>query len=328
MHETYMKKFTENKILLYSFNLTLLVIFLTWTTCFGQTKPVTQKHVNNDVMLAKEIHDSVLEHFSYPAIVVGANFWYKFTSTKDTTFIFDIVPYDPEQDYGFELYKCEETNCAEDIKNQKLRSVRSCASINHGKYSSSGISLPASFENVRQGPGFPYASALPIKAGDTYYLKINFGNCCKESCIQCNKLQKGFKLYLYNLWPQKPKRLMSKPIAKPKEIVLENVLFETNKSSLLKESYTALDVLVNQLVLKKTMTIEIKGHTDNTGDKIKNKELSKKRAKAVLDYLVSKNISISRLSYCGLGGEEPIATNETEEGRKKNRRVAFVVIRE
>jgi OOP family OmpA-OmpF porin len=74
------------------------------------------------------------------------------------------------------------------------------------------------------------------------------------------------------------------------------------------------------------MTIEIKGHTDNTGDEIKNQELSEKRAKAVFDYLISKNISASRLSYRGLGGKEPIDTNETDEGRRKNRRVAFVVI--
>ena len=74
------------------------------------------------------------------------------------------------------------------------------------------------------------------------------------------------------------------------------------------------------------MKIEIIGHTDNKGEGIMNQELSEERAKAVFNYLISKNIPSQRLSYRGLGSSKPIASNETEAGRKKNRRVEFVVI--
>lgn len=312
---TYMK---ENKIWLYSFNLTILVIFLTWTGSFGQTNLAVKSIVNKDALSAIEIRDSII-HPSLPSKGIDSKYWYKFIPEKDTILIFDIVPFDPTHDYDFVLYEYEKKTMAVEMKNQQLKTLRSCYSINYEKFGSTGLSPSAKQEFLGAGPGYGYATTFPVKGGTTYYIMVHW--------VYSNTWQKGFKLYLNNLWPQKPKRLMSKPIAKPKEIILENVLFETNKSILLKESYTALDSLVNQLVLQKTLTIEIRGHTDNTGDKIKNKQLSEKRAKAVLDYLVSKNISISRLSYRGLGDEEPIATNDTEEGRKKNRRVAFVVIK-
>ena len=107
---------------------------------------------------------------------------------------------------------------------------------------------------------------------------------------------------------------------------MENVLFEPGKSILLKESYVSLDKLVTQLQTNKTMKIEIIGHTDNVGDETQNQKLSEVRAKAVVDYLISKKIEKTRLSYKGFGSKQPIASNETEEGRKKNRRVEFVVL--
>ena len=74
------------------------------------------------------------------------------------------------------------------------------------------------------------------------------------------------------------------------------------------------------------MKIEIRGYTDNTGDELKNKMLSEGRAKAVVDYLVSKQIDRDRLSYKGLGSKQPIASNKTEEGKQKNRRVEFIIM--
>jgi outer membrane protein OmpA-like peptidoglycan-associated protein len=73
------------------------------------------------------------------------------------------------------------------------------------------------------------------------------------------------------------------------------------------------------------MKIEIGGHTDNTGDKIKNKTLSQNRAKSVKDYLISKGVDASRLSAIGYGDSKPIADNKTEQGRAQNRRTVFKV---
>jgi outer membrane protein OmpA-like peptidoglycan-associated protein len=74
------------------------------------------------------------------------------------------------------------------------------------------------------------------------------------------------------------------------------------------------------------MKIEIHGHTDNTGDEAKNQKISENRAKAVREYIISKNIEPKRISYKGFGSKQPIKLNNTEEGRKKNRRVEFLIL--
>ena len=114
---------------------------------------------------------------------------------------------------------------------------------------------------------------------------------------------------------------------KPGDVVLlENVLFETNKAVLLQESYESLNQLAKQLQANKSVQIEIRGHTDNVGKETKNQTLSEQRAKTVLDYLVSQGIEAKRFSYHGFGSSQPIASNETEEGRTKNRRVEFLKV--
>lgn len=114
----------------------------------------------------------------------------------------------------------------------------------------------------------------------------------------------------------------------PKEnetITLENVFFETNKSDLLSESYPELNKLTQFLEKNLDVNITINGHTDNVGSEGKNTLLSQSRAKAVAGYLISKGVSPSRIKYYGFGSLQPIADNETEEGRQKNRRVEFVI---
>jgi OmpA-OmpF porin, OOP family len=72
---------------------------------------------------------------------------------------------------------------------------------------------------------------------------------------------------------------------------------------------------------KKSARIEVSGHTDNVGKKKDNKRLSQKRADAVRAYLVSKGIDASRIDTIGYGDERPIAPNDTDQGRQKNRRI-------
>ncbi|MCL4108712.1 UNVERIFIED_CONTAM: hypothetical protein GTU68_007030 [Idotea baltica] len=71
--------------------------------------------------------------------------------------------------------------------------------------------------------------------------------------------------------------------------------------------------------------IRISGHTDNVGEEDDNLVLSEQRAKSIYDYLVQKGIEPDRLTFEGKGESAPIANNETEEGRKKNRRTEFTI---
>ena len=109
--------------------------------------------------------------------------------------------------------------------------------------------------------------------------------------------------------------------AKEQPIVLKNVFFNTAESILLPASYIELDLLVGYLKENANYKLEISGHTDNVGKEKDNLQLSEARAKAVVDYLISKNISALRISYKGFGSLQPIVTNGTSEGRQQNRRV-------
>ena len=75
------------------------------------------------------------------------------------------------------------------------------------------------------------------------------------------------------------------------------------------------------------MIIEIAGHTDNIGDEAYNLELSTNRAKAVVEYLVQKGINSERMKYIGYGFSKPVASNDSEEGRKQNRRTEMMVVK-
>ncbi|HEX2957796.1 MAG TPA: OmpA family protein [Chitinispirillaceae bacterium] len=103
-----------------------------------------------------------------------------------------------------------------------------------------------------------------------------------------------------------------------------NILFETGKSTIKKESQTLVDQLYELLNTSTGLNVSIEGHTDNTGSIESNKTLSVSRAEAVLNALVSKGINKARLSSKGWGQEKPVADNKTEEGRSKNRRVEIV----
>lgn len=111
-----------------------------------------------------------------------------------------------------------------------------------------------------------------------------------------------------------------------KPLVLKNVLFKYNKSSLLNESKAHLNILANYLIKNPNFKIQISGHTDNTGNTEKNIKLSENRAKSVVGYLISKGIEPGRLSYKGYGANKPIADNLTEHGKKENRRVEIRVL--
>ena len=110
-------------------------------------------------------------------------------------------------------------------------------------------------------------------------------------------------------------------------IILNSITFPLNSDKLNKNSFAILDKLVEKLNKFKDYKIRIIGYTDNTGDYQYNIQLSLKRAKSVYDYLVKKDIDPKRLTYEGRGPNDPIDTNDTEEGRRRNRRVEFYLER-
>jgi len=102
--------------------------------------------------------------------------------------------------------------------------------------------------------------------------------------------------------------------------------FEFNKSKLLPNAYPILDGLLGTMNKHPRYKWEIGGYTDKIGSASYNKKLSKQRAQSVVEYLVSKGIERHNLKIAGYGKENPIATNETNEGRSMNRRVEIKVI--
>ena len=113
-----------------------------------------------------------------------------------------------------------------------------------------------------------------------------------------------------------------------KHIVISGkVLFETGKAKLKKVSHEVLDEVVFALEKHpEIIKLQIVGHTDSDGDAKANKRLSARRATSVMKYLIKNGIERDRLLAVGVGEDKPIASNDTEEGKDKNRRVEFLII--
>lgn len=107
------------------------------------------------------------------------------------------------------------------------------------------------------------------------------------------------------------------------EASINDIHFDYNKAKIKKKWYNRLDKVVEVLKEEKHINMVIEGYADKTGDNDYNKQLSKKRAEAVKEYLVNKGIGFDRIQTLALGEKFPIATNQTKIGRAENRRVDF-----
>jgi len=111
-----------------------------------------------------------------------------------------------------------------------------------------------------------------------------------------------------------------------KSFVLKNIFFDFDKSSLREESIVELQNVYQIMKDYPKLKVEISGHTDNKGSNEYNKSLSMRRAQVVVDWLVKKGINKDRLVAKGYGEEQPITTNDTNEGRQENRRTEFKIL--
>lgn len=114
----------------------------------------------------------------------------------------------------------------------------------------------------------------------------------------------------------------------PKKYTLDNVYFETGKAIINPNSFKELDDMAEYMKLKKSFVIEIAGHTDNVGTPESNLKLSQDRANSVRAYLIRQGIAENRVSAKGYGDTQPIANNDTEANKQKNRRTEVRVIKE
>jgi outer membrane protein OmpA-like peptidoglycan-associated protein len=189
-----------------------------------------------------------------------------------------------------------------------------------------GKGLPCTVELIDNNNGKALMKIQTDELGE-YFITLPKG---KDYTFTVNR--KGYLFYteLYELKNKEAdstykKDIPLQPVALNSNVVLNNIQFEVNSFKLLPVSLIELDKLLQILIENPTLKVEISGHTDNLGNAADNLKLSTNRAKAVVDYLVSKGIANNRLSYKGYGSTKPIADNSTEKGKAKNRRTEFTV---
>lgn len=123
-----------------------------------------------------------------------------------------------------------------------------------------------------------------------------------------------------------PSIVPSSPVLKSDSlIVLGDLLFELNSAHLRSEHIAVLDSLGSWLRSHPTIRVWVTGHTDSTGTERHNVGLSTRRAQAVSDYLVNHGADFDSITYEGLGSSQPLGSNRTEEGRRRNRRVEILL---
>lgn len=122
------------------------------------------------------------------------------------------------------------------------------------------------------------------------------------------------------------KNIPLQPVTLNANFVFNNILFKNNSYELPSSGLIELDKLLQVLNENPTIRVEISGHTDNLGKPEDNQILSTNRAKAIVTYLTSKGVDIKRLVYKGYADTKPIAENNTDAGRAKNRRTEFTII--
>ncbi len=147
-------------------------------------------------------------------------------------------------------------------------------------------------------------------------------------------LKEGFAIYSQNYsfveggskFQPQVIEIKLQPLEAGTRFELRNIFFETGKFELKSTSYPELNYVVEILKANPTMKILVGGHTDNVGNAASNQTLSENRARAVMNYLIEKGIEAERLSSKGYGATKPIQTNDTEDGRAKNRRTEIEIL--
>ena len=189
-----------------------------------------------------------------------------------------------------------------------------------------GKNLPSSVELTDNSNNQPLMKIQTDELGE-YFITLPTGN---NYTFTVNR--KGY-LFFSELMELKDKiadstyqkDIFLQPIALHASFTFKNIQFANNAYQLPSAAKIELEKLVQVLTENPSLQVEIGGHTDNVGKPADNLLLSTNRAKAIVDYLVSRDIAANRLTFKGFGAAEPIADNNTEKGRAINRRTTFTI---
>ncbi len=162
------------------------------------------------------------------------------------------------------------------------------------------------------------AYRMSLNKGQVYtYIASARGYQSASGVLDLSKMAVGQKLI---------RDIALTPLAVGDKVTLKNIYFEMSKSDLLSASFAELNKLVSMMQDNPNMSIRLEGHTDIIGDHDKNLQLSRDRVIACQRYLVQQGIDIDRIQTIGYGDTRPILTKGTDEERKVNRRVEFVIL--
>lgn len=178
-----------------------------------------------------------------------------------------------------------------------------------------------------QGGTPPYSIKWSNNATGATLINLPAGTYSFKVTDQFNCMASGSVTFIEPKLPEDEFLAGLRNIEEGSSIILKNIFFEFNKTTLLPASYEELNKVVNFMEESNVSLIEISGHTDSEGSDEYNRKLSEGRAKAVVDYLVSQGIESFRLRAVGYGESRPIDTNATPEGRAQNRRVEFLLVK-
>jgi OmpA-OmpF porin, OOP family len=160
---------------------------------------------------------------------------------------------------------------------------------------------------------------MTLEKGQVYtYSASARGYLVNNDIVDLSKIAGGKKV---------TKDIYLTPLAVGDKITLKNIYFEVSKSDLLSASFAELNKLVTMMEDNPMMEIRLEGHTDVVGDPEANLELSQDRVDACETYIVKKGIASARIQAVGYGDTRPIVKKGTDEERKVNRRVEFVVLK-
>lgn len=170
---------------------------------------------------------------------------------------------------------------------------------------------------VRWNDGTTGAELWGLAPGKYEFTAFDINNCISKGSIVFSKPPTEEDNFSEGL----------KNIKEGESIILKNIFFEYDKTTLLPKSFPELDKVLDFMETNNISLIEISGHTDSDGSDDYNRNLSEGRAKSVVEYLKSKGIAETRLKAVGYGEAKPIDTNFSDEGKAQNRRVEFTLLK-
>ncbi|MCS7003996.1 MAG: OmpA family protein [Cytophagales bacterium] len=215
-----------------------------------------------------------------------------------------------------QLYKMEFDICNQIILEGHVLSTKGNTPVN-------GADVVA--ENLDTGEE---VARMNTQESNQFKLKLSVGGEYALYAVKENYLSLNENIQTENLQPFSVVRrnLYLVPLEVGEKLRLNNIFFDFDKATLRPRSQYELNRLVKLFERYPKLKIEVAGHTDSKGSDDYNKRLSQQRADAVKAYLVNKKISSSKVVAKGYGEAQPVATNDTEEGRQLNRRVEIVIL--